>query len=359
MHDMIGQSVEALPTPALLVDEGALERNLRRMADFFAGRYCKLRPHFKSHKCVTLARRQLDAGNAVGITAAKLSEAEVLVAGGVKDVLVANQVVGEGKAARLAALNRGALVRVAVDDPGNVRQLAQAARDAGTAIGVLVEVDIGMSRCGTPPGEATVALARAVHEAEGLRLDGLQGFEGHLVLVKDAEERRQRTLESMGTLVGMRRALEREGLPCPIISGGGTGTYDVTGAFEGVDEMQAGTYALMDAHYKQVRPEFEVALGVMATVISARRGVAVADVGLKGLGVDFGFPQVAGHPDAEVMYVAEEHLPLRNVPAKVGDRLRIVPTHGCTTCNLHRRMWIVRDGAVEDVWPIEGSGCLE
>jgi D-serine deaminase-like pyridoxal phosphate-dependent protein len=357
--DIIGKGLDAIPTPALVVDREALDRNLRRMADRFATGACKLRPHFKSHKCVTLARRQLAVGSAVGITCAKLSEAEALVAGGVKDVLIANQVVGADKARRLAAANRLAMVRCAVDSGGNVAELGAAAREAGLTVGVLVEVDIGMGRCGVAPGEPTVALARAVAATPGLRLDGLQGYEGHLVMLPDAAERRAKALDAVGTLVRQRHELERLGLGCPIVSSGGTGTYDMTGGVEGVDEIQAGSYALMDCHYHRLRPEFENALSVLATVISAEGSKVVADVGLKGMGNDFGLPIVLGRDQAKVRYVAEEHAVIDNLSLPVGSRVRIIPSHGCTTANLHRRLWIVRGRTVEEVWPIEGSGCLE
>jgi D-serine deaminase-like pyridoxal phosphate-dependent protein len=256
-------------------------------------------------------------------------------------------------------MNRTALVRVAVDSARGVADMGAAAVEAGVTVGALVEVDIGMNRCGVPPGEPTFDMARRVAQTPGLRFDGLQGFEGHLVLVADAAERRRRTGESIRALVAMRKSLLERGLPCPIISGGGTGTYDVTGNIEGVDEMQAGSYVLMDAHYRKVRPEFRCALNVLATVISARGGTIVADVGLKGMGNDFGFPAVVGHPDAKVLYVAEEHLPIQGVSASVGDRIRVLPTHGCTTCNLHRHMFLARRDVVEAVWAIEGSGCVE
>ncbi len=358
-EDLIGCPVDALPTPALLVDVDALGRNLKLLADFFAGKRCRLRPHFKSHKCVSLARRQLAAGNAVGMTAAKLSEAEVLVAGGIEDVLIANQVVGDDKARRVARLVREAEVRVVVDSPENVDQLSRAARAEKVTIGVLVEVDIGMNRCGVPPGQPTVKLARKVHQADGLRLDGLQGFEGHVVLMRDKSERDRQTAEAIHALVRTKQTVEAAGLPCPIVSGGGTGTYDITGNIAGMDELQAGSYALMDSHYRTVRPEFECALNVLATVISARPNKVVLDVGLKGMGNDFGLPAIKGAPEAKVLYVAEEHLPVENLDGKVGDRTRLIPTHWCTTCNLYRRLWLERNGIVEAVWPIEGSGKLE
>jgi D-serine deaminase-like pyridoxal phosphate-dependent protein len=308
---------------------------------------------------VTLAHRQLKAGAAAGITCAKLSEAEALVAGGIADVLIANQVVGNSKCRRLAELNRRAVVRSAVDSAQNVRDLSDAAREAGVTIGLLVEVDIGMNRCGVPAGEPTFDLARQVHESKGLRFDGLQGYEGHLVQMPDAAERARRTAECIGRLVALRPELEKRGLPCAIISGGGTGTYDMTGNIEGMNEVQAGSYALMDKRYKEIRPEFRNAMSVLATVISAQPDHVVCDVGLKGVGSDFGVPAVLGHPEAEVRPLAEEHASVKNVHAEIGDRLRLIPSHGCTTSNLHRRMIVVRGDVIEDVWPIEGSGCLE
>jgi len=355
----LGKPAEALPTPALVVDLDGLDANLRRMAAYFADRPAKLRPHFKSHKCVTLARRQLAAGNAVGITCAKLAEAEKLVAGGVVDVLIANQVVGPAKARRLAALNRGATVRAAVDCPANVAELGAAAVRRGVQIGLLVEVDLGMKRCGVPAGAPALELARLIAHTPGLRFDGLQGYEGHIVTLPDLDERRRRTVDAMTELVQCRRSLEAAGLPCPIVSGGGTGTYDITGNVAGIDEIQAGTYALMDTYYHKIRPEFACCRWVLATVISATEGRAVADVGTKGMGCDFGPPKALEFPEAEIPYVAEEHTPLRNVTATVGQRVRLIPSHGCTTNNLHRRLWVLRDGVIEDVWPIEGSGCLE
>jgi D-serine deaminase-like pyridoxal phosphate-dependent protein len=358
-QELIGKTLNQLETPALVVDADALKFNLDTMASYFVRRSCKLRPHFKSHKCVTLAHRQLKAGGAVGITTAKLSEAEALVAGGVTDVLIANQVVGAGKCRRLAELNRRAVVRSAVDSPQNLRELSAAAQEAGVTIGVLVEVDIGMNRCGVPPGEPTFDLARRVNETKGLRFDGLQGYEGHLVLMPDAQERVRRTRECIRGLVALRPELEKRGLPCAIISGGGTGTYDVTGNIEGMNEVQAGSYALMDKRYRETRPEFRNAMSVLATVISAQPDHVVCDVGLKGVGSDFGVPAVLGHPEAEVRPLAEEHASVKNVSAKIGDRLQLIPSHGCTTSNLHRRMIVARGDVIEGVWPIEGSGCLE
>ena len=358
-NQMIGKSVDELQTPAIVADIEALEANLSLMADYFTGRHCRLRPHFKSHKCVTLAHRQLAAGNAHGITCAKVSEAEQLVSGGIKDILIANQVIGPEKVRRVAELNRKAPVRLMVDSREGVTRIGAAARAAGVIVGVLVEVDIGMNRCGVPPGKPALELAGLVTRTRGLRFDGLQGYEGHLVTLEDYRERKRLAGKSIEKLIETRRTLENSGLPVSIVSAGGTGTYTITGNIEGIDEIQPGSYALMDSFYKKVTPEFQNARYVAATIISARGNKAVADVGLKGLGCEYGELVVVGRPEAKVLYVAEEHLPMEGLRANAGDRIRLIPPHGCTTNNLYQRMWIARNDIIEDVWPIEGRGCLE
>lgn len=357
--ELAGRSVSELETPALVVDEAALAANLELLAAYFKDRACKLRPHFKAHKCVSIARRQIAAGSCVGVCCAKLSEAEVLVHGGVDDVLIANQVVGPRKAARLAALNRTATVRCAVDDIANIVELGAAASKCGAVIGILVEIDVGMKRCGVPPGEPGVAMAQLVAATPGLRFDGLQGYEGHVVMLPDYEERKQRVTEDLGMLVDTRRAIEKAGLPVAIVSSGGTGTYDITGNIDGIDEVQCGTYALMDVFYAQVRPEFKIARSILTTVVSNKHDQVVVDVGLKGIGSEFCDPVLLEYPDAKPRYVSEEHTPFMNVAADVGTRLHILPPHGCTTNNLHRQLYLVQGDEVVDVWPIEGAACLE
>lgn len=283
---LIGQPISAIPTPAPVADLDLLEQNLRKMAGYFASRPSKLRPHFKSHKCVELSRRQLAAGACTGITCAKLAEAEQLAAGGIADILIANQVVGEDKARRLAALNRTATVRCAVDSLVSARQLSSAAMEAGVCISVLIEVDIGMKRCGVLPGAAAVKLAQEISRLPGLRFDGIQSYEGHIVTLPDLEERTRKVREAFAAAVATRRELESAGFPVAIFSGGGTGTYDITGNIEGIDEVQAGSYALMDWSYANVRPEFSVARWILATVISSHPTYSVVDVGTKGMGCE-------------------------------------------------------------------------
>ncbi len=359
LHSLIGQGIESLDTPALVVDLELLEANLKRMADFFTGRHCRIRPHFKSHKCVELARRQLAVGNACGITCAKLSEAEQLAAGGINDILIANQVVGPRKAARLALLNRSATVRCAVDSMEGIEQLDQQAEMHGTTIPVLVEVDIGMRRCGEKPGQPTLVLAQNIAGRKHLRFDGLQGYEGHLVNIADKSQRTEQTIAAMRLLVDTRQQIEETGMAVPIVSGGSSSTYDITGIIDGIDELQCGSYALMDWSYQKLCPEFRISRWVLATVISAHSSGVVVNVGIKGIGCDFGPPMVEGHPEATVRYTAEEHVPLDSFTASVGDQVRLIPSHGCTTNSLHQRIWITRDNVIVDVWAIEGAGCLE
>ena len=353
-----GNPVNELPSPSIVADIAAIDANLAKMDGFFAGSNCQLRPHFKSHKCVTLAKRQMNQPNSVGITCAKLSEAEQLVHGGIQDVLIANQVIGIDKTERIAEMKRKAHVSVAVDSKLGIEQLSAAAQQAGVSMGVLIEIDIGMNRGGVQPGKPALNLAAMISNQKGLRLEGLQSYEGHIVTLPDYDERKKRVEEDMRPLLETRALLEQKGFSV-IISSGGTGTYDITGSLEGIDEMQCGSYALMDSAYKTIRPEFLNARYILATVISKRDDIISTDVGLKGMGSEYGHPVVIGHPDAENLYVAEEHSVFKNIDVHIGDKIRIIPPHGCTTNSLHSKMWITRNDIIEDVWAIEGRGCLE
>jgi D-serine deaminase-like pyridoxal phosphate-dependent protein len=353
-----GKAVIELPTPSMVADIAAIDANLARMDGFFAGSGCKLRPHFKSHKCVTLARRQMEYSNTVGITCAKLSEAEQLVMGGVQDILIANQVIGRDKTARIAEMNRKATVRVAVDSNLGVEQLSDAARKAGVTIGVFIEIDIGMNRGGIQPGKPVLDLAEMISGKPGLRFDGLQSYEGHIITLADYDERKRRVEQDMNPVIETKKLLEQKRIKS-IVSSGGTGTYDITGNIEGIDELQCGSYVLMDSAYKKIRPEFDNARYVLATVISDQPESKTVDVGLKGMGAEYGMPEVMAYPEAESLGFAEEHLKFEKLKANLGEKIRIIPPHGCTTNNLYDWMWITRDDIIEDVWPIEGRGCLE
>ena len=355
-------SLDSIDTPSLLLDASALRANIRRMADFFTSRPAKLRPHFKSHKCTAIARLQMEAG-AVGVTCAKLGEAEVLADAGIRNILIANQIVGPLKIRRLIDLCRRADPMVAVDSPANVQMLSQFAAAANITLGVLVEVDIGMARCGVAPGQAALDLARLVANSSGLKFRGLQGYEGHCVDLRDLAERTDKTRAALKSLGATRRLIESSGLPVPIVSGGGTGTYTITGDFEGIDEIQAGSYACMDWWYTDIRPEFQQAMSILALIISRQSGFIVLDVGRKGIGAEWGAPRLKNLPGAEVIgFSSEEHLKISvppHSPLRVGDRVEIIPSHGCTTSNLYSEFVVHENGRVIGAWPIEGRGKLQ
>jgi D-serine deaminase-like pyridoxal phosphate-dependent protein len=357
MTSVIGQALDALDSPQLLLDLDQIDANLRRMFDAFRGRDVAVRVHFKSLKCAGLAR-YIAAAGANGFLCAKLNEAEVLVDAGLTDVFIANQVVGPIKLRRLADLARRAKVRVCVDDPQNVDEMSRAARAAGSTIGVLVEVDIGMSRCGVEPGEPALALARRIHASPGLQFVGLQGYDGHLQLLPDPAERRAKCHEALDKLIGTRRLIERAGIPVPVVTGAGTGTWEFVGFHEGVTEIQPGSFVLMDCAYHTVRPEFGCALSVLATVISRRPRWYVLDAGSKAISRDFGTPLIKGRPQDRVTRLSEEHANVETEDAgiRVGDRVEVIPAHCCATMNLHRGCVAVRKGRVEALWPIEASG---
>ncbi|MGZ4962327.1 MAG: DSD1 family PLP-dependent enzyme [Limisphaerales bacterium] len=354
-----------LDTPSLLVDVDALDANITLMSGYFSKRHAKLRPHFKSHKCTTIAKKQMEAG-AVGITCAKLAEAEVLAKAGIADILIANQMVGPLKINRLIELSKHANPIVAVDSIDNLKMISDLASKAGSRISVLIEVDIGMGRCGVTPGQAAMDLARTALTLPGIKFMGLQGYEGHAVDLRDEKERVEKTRAALKLLVDTRRLLERSGVQIGIVSGGGTGAYDINGEVDGIDEVQAGSYALMDWWYTDIRPEFRQAMSILTTVISRPRpNIAVIDVGRKGCGAEWGPPRVKTIPGAKILsFNSEEHGTI-HLPENageticVGDRIEIIPSHGCTTSNLYREFIAHRGGKMIARWPIEGSGALQ
>jgi D-serine deaminase-like pyridoxal phosphate-dependent protein len=357
MSSPAGQLLDALDSPQLLIDLDILDANLERMLSAFRGRPVAVRVHFKSLKCAGLAR-YLAARGVDRFLCAKLNEAEVLADAGIPDIFVANQVVGSIKLRRAAELARRVRLSVCVDDAANVDALSQAAHAAGTMVGVLVEVDIGMGRCGVEPGEPALALARRIQDRPGLKLLGLQGYDGHLQLLPDAAERRAKCLQGLEQLVGTRRLIEQAGIPVEVVTGAGTGTWEFVGSYEGVTEIQPGSFLLMDCAYHQVRPEFGCSLTVLATVISRRPGWYVLDAGSKAISKDFGMPAIKGRPADRVLRLAEEHtrVDTEDAKVKVGDRFEVIPAHCCATMNLHRACVAVRKGRVEALWPVEASG---
>jgi D-serine deaminase-like pyridoxal phosphate-dependent protein len=357
MPPALGQSLDALDSPQLLLDLGILDANVARLLGPLRGRPMDVRVHFKSLKCTGLAH-YLGRHGLTRFLAAKLNEAEVLADAGIRDIFVANQIVGPIKLRRLAELARRAQVRVCVDNADNVAALSTAAHATGVTLGVLVEVDTGMNRCGVEPGEAALDLARKVTDSPGLCFVGLQGYDGHLQMLPDAAERRAKCRAGLEKLIATRRLIEGARLPVHVVTGGGTGTWEYVAEYPGVTEIQPGSFLLMDAAYHQVRPEFGCSLSVMATVVSRRPGWYVLDAGSKAISKDFGMPMIKGQPGHRVDKLSEEHTRVLtdDRTIKVGDRFEVIPAHCCATMNLHRMCVAVRGARIEALWPIEASG---
>jgi D-serine deaminase-like pyridoxal phosphate-dependent protein len=366
-HDYeIGLHKYALDTPALLLDLRALEHNLRVMQAYFAGSRVALRPHVKLHRATpALAHRQLAAG-ARGLTCAKLSEAEMLAACGIRDILIANQIAGRRKIERLVNLAAYSDVMVAVDSAENVRELAAAAQARGVTLRVLVEVNIGHNRCGVAPGEPALALSRLVHEVPGLRYMGLMGYDGHCTFGIEDAERPERSRQANRLLAETRRLIEAAGLPVEVVSAGGTFTYRYAAEIEGVTEIQAGTYLLMDTAFRERGlDEFECALTVLATVISrpgwaGAERLAVIDVGSKRISALLGLPEVK-HPDgARVLRLSQEHgrldLSAAEADLRVGDPVELWVRDANGTINQFDKFYALRDDVVEAVWEIPNLG---
>lgn len=349
-----------IDTPALLLDLDRVARNVETMSRFFAARPASLRPHFKTPKCPEVARLQLEAG-AIGITCAKLGEAEVLADAGVAaSVLVANQVIGARKLERLAALaERLPELIVAVDAPEQVDALDAALAGDPANVGALVEIDSGMHRCGTADPDQTLALARRI-AASRARYRGVMAYEGHAVLVPDPAKRKALAEAHLVELERHVEALRGAGLAPEIVSAGGTGTYDISGSAPLVTEIQAGSYVFMDGTYRRVRTEFECALSVVTTVVHARGRLLVTDCGMKALTHEFGMPEGASLP-LRCVALSEEHGHVlvdegAALDLAPGDRLELLPSHGDTTINLHEEYFALQGDEVVAVWPIAARG---
>jgi D-serine deaminase-like pyridoxal phosphate-dependent protein len=324
-----------LTTPALLVDARRLEDNLRTMTDALPG--TRLRPHMKAHKCTALAARQAAAGH-VAFTCATVREMEGMARAGLgEDLLLANEVVD---ATRLGALaQEGARITVAVDSDATI--------DAAARAGVpeaLIDVNVGLPRCGCPPAEAGRLADRARYA--GLTVRGVMGYEGHIVGLEDRAARAARLEESMGQLT-----LAAEDVGGEVISAGGTGTYDLN---SWATEIQAGSYALMDTAYGKLDLPFGQALTILSTVISVSASWAVADCGLKALGMDHGNPSIEG---AEVWFCSDEHVVFAPASAlRVGDRIEVLPAHVDPTVAYHESLYLVDDEEVVERWDVDLRG---
>lgn len=349
--------VEQIETPALLVDLDSMESNLLKMSKFFEERRCKVRPHFKNHKVPLLAWKQLNSG-AIGITCATLREAEILLRHGVRDVLIANEVAGSTKPDHLAELSRNASVIVAIDSTVSIKDLARAQRNKKSRIEVVVDIDIGLGRCGVPPGQPALDLARSA-VSEGLTVRGVMGYDGHFQAQQPSRERDELVRKGSEALVASAALLDAAEITSSIVSTGGTGTYAVSGDYPGITEIQAGSYLLMDTRYLNLGAKFRRSLTVLSTVISTR-GLehAVLDSGMKTISGERGLPTIKDLSGAEVIDLHAEHAiiainPQLSPGVETGQKLELWVYYSDATVNLHTRMYGVRHGNVEEVFQIE------
>jgi D-serine deaminase-like pyridoxal phosphate-dependent protein len=354
-----GQRIEDVDTPALILELDAFEKNLDTLTRSVDGRV-RVRPHAKTHKCPQIARRQIAAG-AVGVCCQKVSEAEALVEGGVRDVLVSNEVVGRQKIERLAALSQRARLGVCVDHVDSLRQLAA----SGARLDVYIELEVGMRRCGIAPGEPALALGQEVMKSGNLRFAGFQAYHGRAQHVRSMAERRA-SIERAAEAVRATKALfTQHGIDTPTVTGAGSGSFMFELESGAWDEIQPGSYIFMDADYARNEwaaplPRFEHALFVLTTVMSRPSPqLAVVDAGLKASSVDSGMPAVWTRSDLAYTRASDEHGCVEGprLPA-LGEKLMLVPGHCDPTVNLYDWYVCVRRGIVEQIWPITARGAV-
>jgi D-serine deaminase-like pyridoxal phosphate-dependent protein len=356
---LIGSPIEELPTPALLLDLPTVRANIAEMARRMAPLPAALRPHAKIHKSPILGQMQLDAGG-IGLTTATVWEATAMLEASIPEVLIANQVVGRRKVAELARLaNLGSVIAL-VDDASNVEAIASAARSAGSEVGVLVELDVGLHRSGVRSVAGAVKLAQLVDRLDGVRLRGPFGYEGHCMLEPDRQERERKAKAANMELLALVDEFQASGLSTEIVAAGGLGTWDITGANPRITEIHAGSYIFSDAFHRNLVPGFEPALTVLATIISSTGAMAVIDCGRKSIGIDRTPPElvgVHGHIRFEhgEHFIHEEHTAIElDDPGEltVGDTVQLMPGYSPTTVNFYDCYYVVEDGLVSDVWPI-------
>jgi 3-hydroxy-D-aspartate aldolase len=373
----VGYDIPALPgmdeadiqTPCLVLDLDALERNVKKMGDFAKAAGVRHRVHGKMHKSVDVALLQETLGGSCGVCCQKVSEAEVFARGGIKDVLVSNQVRDPAKIDRLARLPKlGARTICCVDDVANIADLSAAAQKHGTQIECLVEIDCGAGRCGVTTTPAVVEIAKAVDAAPGLKFAGLQAYQGAMQHLDSYDERRAKIEVAVAMVKDAVDALAAEGLACDIVGGGGTGSYYFEGTSGVYNELQCGSYAFMDADYGRIldkdgkridQGEWENALFILTSVMShAKADKAIVDAGLKAQSVDSGLPVIFGRTDVKYVKCSDEHGVVADPEGvlKVNDKLRLVPGHCDPTCNVHDWYVGVRGGKVEVVWPVSARG---
>ncbi len=358
----LGSHKNELDTPALCVDLDVMEANLHAMVAACRKHGVGWRPHTKCHKSPTIAHKVIDAG-ALGITCAKLGEAEVMAAGGVQDILIANLIVGPQKVARLVELRRCADPIVCIDHIDQARPMSEAMAAAGLSLRVILEVDIGLQRVGVLPGKPTLELAQQVAALPGLDLAGIMGYEGHLLCIEDQEEKAAAISAALTVLTDTAQMLVDAGLPCPIVSCGGTGSFKFAITHPGISDVQAGGGMFMDAFYRHACQvaEWGHALTVVATIVGRPSpSRAIIDSGKKTMDGSTHRPLVLGRDDIRVESLSAEHGTLHLEPSaeslKIGDRLEFIPGYSDMTCVMHDHFLGFRGDRLEVIWPLEGRG---
>jgi len=362
----VGMSLAEVETPALVIDLDAFEHNVATLRQRIELAGVRLRAHSKTHKSVDIARYQVEHGGACGICCQKLSEAEVMVAGGIDDTLISNQVTDPVKVERLAKLARRARLLVCVDDAINIDDLSAAALRQGASIECLVEIDCGAGRCGVPPGQPAVALAQQIAASGGLRFAGLQAYQGNAQHIRDFNARSLAIAAAVAQTQATVDSLAETGLSCDIVAGAGTGSYQFEAASGLYNELQCGSYVFMDADYQRVLDEsaqpiseFRNALFLWTSIMSKTRAdVAICDAGLKVQSVDSGLPRVFGRDDIEYVSCSDEHGNIADPHnrLKLNQKLKLVPGHCDPTCNLHDWYVGIRGDRVECLWPVSARG---
>lgn len=370
-----------LDTPALVLDVGAMERNIAKMAQFFAGKKAGLRPHVKAHKSPHIAHRQVEAG-AIGITCAKIGEAEVMAESGIRNILIANEIAGTRKIRRALDLSELCDLTVLVDNAGMAQELSKEAERRATKLGVLLDINLGkvlgpediversgnrgiLDRCGVQPGRLALELAQNVVKLPGLTLEGLMGYEGGMRSYIDYHSRKEACHQALALLMETKELLQEHGIESATVSSGGTSTYSITGDYPGVTEVQAGSYVLMDVPLAEMEGmDFEYALSVLTTVISRPYPEkAILDVGRKGITAEGGLPVVKGIEGARLVMLNLEHghlvLERGGQALQVGDKIELLPTDADTVVNLYDRYMVVRDGVLEIQWPVAARGKMQ
>jgi D-serine deaminase-like pyridoxal phosphate-dependent protein len=359
MH-AVGSRINEIDTPCLWVDLDMLESNIAYLANYFRKAGVQWRPHVKGIRVPAIAQKAILAG-AIGVTCATVAEAETMVDAGIHGILIANQVVGQHKIARLLSLCRHADMKVAVDDAANVAALGQAVADRGVDLGVVVEVDVGQQRAGVAPGQAAVELSRCVQHTPGLRFCGLMGWEGHTRAIADTDKRHRAIAEAIDQLTTTAALCRKAGLPVSIVSGGGSGTYDVTAFHRGITEIQAGGAIFCDVMYQKLGVETQPCLFMRSTVTSRPTpDRIVCDAGFKTLPTWRETPRPLGLARVKSIHMSAEHgvvtLEAPNRAVRAGDALDFIVGYGDATIFLHDRLYGVCGGTVEAVWMIQGRG---